>query len=283
MTVNLVTDSTSYIDEITQKNLNINILPLSVHFPDESFDETEVPYEYFYNKIEKDHVIPSSSQPTLGQIYASFKEIVERGNEVLGIFLSSKMSGTYDSALSAKQMIMEEYPQARIEIMDSKTNSMALGFQVIEAAIAAQAGKMMEEVVAAACHVRERIHFYFVPASLQYLIKGGRIGGASAIIGSLLHVRPILYVNDGMTDVFDRVRGTNNAVRRMLSLLEADAKKYGIKHLLVHHINDEKRGQELAEKLSLQYNRKVTSLPLGPVIGLHVGPGTLSIVYSTEE
>jgi len=283
MTVNLVTDSTSYIDESTQKNLNIKILPLSVHFPDESFDETDVPYEYFYNKIEKDHVIPTSSQPTLGQIYETFKEIVEHGNEVLGVFLSSKMSGTYDSALSAKQMIMEEYPQARIEIMDSKTNSMALGFQVIEAAIAAQADKIMEDVIDAACNVRDRIHFYFVPASLQYLIKGGRIGGASAIIGSLLQVRPILYVNDGMTDVFDRVRGTSNAIKRMLSLLETDAQKYGLKHLLVHHINAEKQGQELANKLSQQYNRVVPSLPLGPVIGLHVGPGTLSIVYSTEK
>ncbi len=283
MTVNLVTDSTSYIDATTQKDLNIKILPLSVHFPDESFDETDVPYDYFYNKIEKEHIIPSSSQPTLGQIYETFKEIIERGNEVLGIFLSSKMSGTYDSALSAKQMIIEEYPQARIEIMDSKTNSMALGFQVVEAAIAAQAGKLMEEVIATAYHIRDRIHFYFVPASLQYLIKGGRIGGASAIIGSLLHIRPILYVNDGMTDVFDRVRGTNNAIKRMLSLLEADAQKFGLKHLLVHHINAEKQGQELADKLSLQYNRKVISLPLGPVIGLHVGPGTLSIVYSTEK
>lgn len=283
MTISLVTDSTSYIDETTQKDLNIKVLPLSVHFPDESFDETDIPYEYFYSKIEKDNVIPSSSQPTLGQIYESFKEIIEHGNEVLGVFLSSKMSGTYDSALSAKNLLLEEYPQARIEIMDSKTNSMALGLQVIEAAIAAQAGKIMEEVVEVVSQIRDRIHFYFVPASLKYLIKGGRIGGASAIIGSFLHVRPILYVNDGMTDVFDRVRGTNNAIKHMLSLLEADAQKYGLKHLLVHHINDEIRGLELAEKLSLKYNRSVSALPLGPVIGLHVGPGTLAIVYSTER
>lgn len=282
MTVNLVTDSTSYIDSVTQESLNIKIVPLSVHFPDESFDETDISYDYFYNKIEKDNVIPSSSQPTPGQIYEVFKEIVARGDEVLGIFISSKMSGTYDTALSARQMIWEEYPQARIEIMDSKTNSMAMGLQVIEAAIAAQAGQIMEEVIAVACHIQERIRFYFVPASLQYLIKGGRIGGASAIIGSLLQIRPILYVNDGMTDVFDRVRGTSKALKRMLSLLEADAQNNGLKHLLVHHINDEKRGQELADKLSQQYGRIVPALPLGPVIGLHVGPGTLSIVYSTE-
>ena len=178
MTVNLVTDSTSYIDEVTQKNLNIKIVPLSVHFPDESYDETDVSYDYFYNKIETDHVIPSSSQPTPGQIYEVFKEIVARGDKVLGIFLSSKMSGTYDTALSARQMILEEYPEACIEIMDSKTNSMAMGLQVIEAATAAQAGQIMKEVIAAACHIRERIRLYFVTDSLKYLIKVGRIGGA---------------------------------------------------------------------------------------------------------
>ncbi len=283
MAVKLVTDSTSYIDQTTQAQLDIKLVHLSVNFPDESFDETTVAYDYFYQKIEKDGHIPTSSQPTLGAIYEAFKEIVKQGNEVLGIFLSAKMSGTYDSALSAKKMVLEEYPQASIEIMDSKTNSMALGLQVIEAAIAAQAGKLMDEVLETAHYYRERVHFYFVPATLQYLIKGGRIGGASAIIGSLLQIRPILYVNDGMTDVFDRVRGTAKAVKRMLQILEDDAKKYGLKHLLVHHINDEIRGQELADHLSQLYKRPVQLLPLGPVIGCHVGPGTVAIVYTTEN
>lgn len=141
MAVKLVTDSTAYIDQKTQKDLDIKIVHLSVHFPDESFDETMVPYDYFYQKIEKDKVIPTSSQPTLKEIYDAFKEIILRGEEVLGIFLSAKMSGTYDSALNAKQMLLEEYPKARIEVLDSKNNCMALGIQVIEAAMAAKSGK----------------------------------------------------------------------------------------------------------------------------------------------
>lgn len=283
MTVRLVTDSTSYIDANIQKELNIKTVHLSVHFPNESFEETARPYEYIYTKIAADNIIPTSSQPALGQIYAVFREIVARGEEVLGIFLSSQMSGTYDSALSARQMVMEEYPQARIEVFDSKTNCMALGIHVIEAALVAKAGKKMEEVVETARHISEKIRFYFVPASLEYLIKGGRIGGASALIGNLLQIRPILYVNDGMTDVFERVRGTRKAINRMLSILNEDAKKYGLKHLLVHHINADKQGGELAGILSRQYDRKVPALPIGPVIGLHVGPGTLAIVYCTEN
>ncbi|MEA1960723.1 MAG: DegV family protein [Bacillota bacterium] len=254
MTVKLVTDSTSYIDENIQADLQIKTLHLSVHFPEESWDETLVPYDYFYSKIERDDVIPTSSQPALGEMYEAFKEIVARGEEVLGIFLSSKMSGTYQTALHAKQMILEEFPKARIEIMDSKINCMAMGLQVIEAAMDANAGEKMEEVMDTARHIMERVHFYFVPASLKYLIKGGRIGGASALIGSLLHIRPILYVNNGATDVFHKVRGTQKAVKHMLSQLNRDAKHYGIKHLLVHHISNEKQGQELAQILSQQYN-----------------------------
>ncbi|MGE5380427.1 MAG: DegV family protein, partial [Methylocystaceae bacterium] len=253
MAVKLITDSTSYIDAATQQDLDIKIISLSVHFPDESFEETQVDYDYFYNKIERDNVIPTSSQPSPASLYTAIKGIVDQGDDVLGVFISAKMSGTYDTALSAKNMVLEENPQARIEIIDSKTNCMSMGLQIVEAALAAKAGKTMDELLAIVQQISNRVRFYFVPASLQYLIRGGRIGGASALIGSLLQIRPILFVNDGMTDVFDRVRGTRKAVNRMLQKLDDDVKKYGIKHLLVHHISDEEQGWELAEHLSHKY------------------------------
>lgn len=281
MAIKLLTDSTSYIDKDMQEELDIQIVNLSVNFPDESFDETTVPYDYYYDKIEKNKTIPTSSQPAPGQIYNAFKRIVSSGDEVLAIFLSSKMSGTYSSALSVKRQILKEYPQSRIEILDSMTNCMALGLQVIEAAKTAKTGTM-EEVIKTAQYIKDHVRFYFVPASLEYLIKGGRIGGASALIGSLLQIRPILYVNEGMTDVRDRVRGNRSAIKRMLNLLQEDAKNFGLKHLFVHHINSYKTGQELADRLNQQYHIKVPSLPIGPVIGSHVGPA-IGIVYCTEK
>ena len=283
MAVKIITDSTSYISADVKKDLDIKTVHLSVHFPDESFDETTVDYDYFYKKIETDNIIPTSSQPSLGQIYNAFKDVVEKGEEVLGIFISAKMSNTYDTALSAKKMIKDKYPQASIEIIDSRTNCMAMGVQVIEAAMAAAAGKRMDEITATVNGIMRKVHFYFVPASLKYLIRGGRIGGASALIGSLLKIRPILYVNNGMTDVLDKVRGTRLAVKRMLHLLNRETKRYGLKHLIVHNIHDEIRGNELAETLSKHYNREVLSLPIGPVIGSHVGPGTIGVVFSTDE
>ncbi len=283
MAVKLVTDSTSYIDSATLQELDISVVNLSVHFPDESFDETAVDYDYFYKKIMKDNTIPTSSQPPLGEICELFRSIVSRGDEVLGIFISAQMSGTHDTAESAKQMVLEEFPSARIEIMDSKTNCMALGLQVVEAARAASLGKTMEEVLEVGHTIRSKVRFYFVPASLDYLQKGGRIGGASALVGSILNIRPILFVNDGVTDVFARVRGTRRAKEKIILQLEQDAKTYGLKHLLVHHIHDPKQGEEYAEELSQLFHREVSSYSIGPVIGAHVGPGTVGIVYCTDR
>jgi len=283
MAVKLVTDSTSYIDQATRDELSISVVNLSVHFPDVSYDETHVEYEEFYKKIERDNVIPTSSQPTIGQMCEVFREIVARGDEVLGIFISSRMSGTYETALTARDIIREEYPDSRIEIMDSKTNCMALGLQVVEAARAAREGKTMEEVMAVANHIRNKVRFYFVPATLDYLIKGGRIGGAAALIGSMLKIRPILYVNNGVTDVFAKVRGTRKAVERIFAQLQDDVKAYGLKHLLVHHINDEEHGQDIAARLASFYNREVSLFSIGPVIGAHVGPGAVGVVYCTEQ
>ena len=283
MAVKLVTDSTSYIDQATRDELDIKVVNLSVHFPEVSYDETEIEYEGFYKKIEQDNVIPTSSQPTIGQICEVFRTIVAAGDEVLGIFISAQMSGTYESALTARDIIREEYPDSRIEVMDSKTNCMALGLQVIEAAWAALAGKTMEEVMAIANHVRNRVRFYFVPATLDYLIKGGRIGGAAALIGSVLQIRPILYVNNGVTDVFAKVRGTRKAVEKIFAQLHNGVKTYGLKHLLVHHINDEEHGRDIAARLASLYNREVPLLSIGPVIGAHVGPGAVGVVYCTEQ
>ena len=116
---------------------------------------------------------------------------------------------------ASQKVLLEEYPQACIEVLDSKTNCMALGLQVIEAAAAAQAGKKMEEVKQIAQDIRDKVRFYFVPATLDYLIKGGRIGGASALLGSMLKIRPILYVNDGMTDVKEK-SGNQGGYKRII-------------------------------------------------------------------
>lgn len=285
MGIKVVTDSTSYIDVESQQELDISIIPLSVHFTDESFKETEVDYDYFYNKIESTGIIPTSSQPTPGEIYDAFKTILSRGDDIVAVFISSAMSGTYNTALNIKDQLMHEFANARIEILDSRTNCMALGMQVLEAARAARADKALDKVVHAAQHTRDRVRFYFVPETLEYLKKGGRIGTASALLGSILNIHPILTVDmkKGMTHLLQKTRGTSTAIKRMLDLMEEDIKHYGLKEIAVHHINAPEKANQLRQTLQDRYGLPVSIHSIGPVIGLHTGLGTVGFVYCTDK
>lgn len=285
MSIRLLTDSTAYIGAMEQKLWDINVIPLSVHFSDESFVETEVDYDYFYRKIESTREIPTSSQPSFGQIYAVFKSLVEAGDQVLAIFISSAMSGTYQTALSVKNQLQQELPQACIEVLDSRTNCMALGLQVIAAARSIKEGQSMKEAIDAAVRIRDRVHFYFVPETLEYLKKGGRIGTASALLGTLLNIRPILTVDmkAGMTHLWGKARGTAAAVRRILKELETDTRQLGLQEIIIHHINAPGRADGLLKELSNLYTCPISICTIGPVIGLHTGLGTLGLVYTTEE
>ncbi|MGE5397289.1 MAG: DegV family protein [Chitinophagales bacterium] len=281
MGVKVLTDSTSYILPELARDLDITVIPLSVQFPDESFKETEVDFNYFYAKIKKDNVIPVSSQPSLGDITTAFENIVAKGDDVVAVFISSEMSGTYHSALTAKQIILEKYPHAAIEIIDSRTNCMALGLPVIEAARIAKAGHSLENVAEKAKHIIQRVNFCFIPAGLEYLRKGGRIGGAAALLGSILKITPILFVEKGKTAVLKKARGYRTALEDMLARVDKDFINCGLNHVVVHHIQCHARGMELAERLKEKYGFEVPVVPIGPVIGLHVGPGAIGIVYST--
>lgn len=285
MAIKVLTDSTSYIDPKTQNELGIELIPLSVNFPDESFLETEVDYDYFYKKIEKTGIIPTSSQPSLGVIMEKFREIVARGDEVLAIFISSTMSGTFATAMQAKEKVLQEFPKARIEVMDSYTNCMALGMQVVAAAREAKVGASLNKALQAAQFVRDRVRFYFVPETLEYLKKGGRIGTASALLGTILKIRPILTVDmkTGMTHLLEKTRGTTTAINRMLEMMEEDRKKYGLKEILIHHINAPEKAQNLKKLLMERYGLPVDICSIGPVIGLHTGLGTVGFVYYTEN
>ncbi|HCF51534.1 MAG TPA: fatty acid-binding protein DegV [Syntrophomonas sp.] len=283
MGIRVFTDSTSYIDEEIRRRLNIQVLQLSVHFPDESFKENEVEQSYFYRKVEQTGIIPTSSQPSQGEFLNAFRDCLSQGDAILGIFISSAMSGTCPTALAAREQLLQEYPGARVEIVDSYTNCMALGLQVISAAEVVQAGGSMEDALEAAAETRRNIHFYFVPETLEYLKKGGRIGTASALLGTILKIRPILTVDmaKGMTHLLEKTRGNAAAIRRILEMIEADHLKKGLKALIVHHINAANQGSQLRDALANKYQLPVGLCSIGPVIGLHTGLGTIGFAYCT--
>ncbi len=282
MVVRILTDSTSYIDKQTREKLDINLVPLHVSFQNESMKETEIENNLFYELMEEKG-IPISSQPSPGELFEKMENIVAGGDPLLCVFLSSEMSGTYANALKAKEMILEKYPSASIEIVDSRTNSMQLGFAAIVAARAAQEGQTLDEVRKITEDNIRRSRFLFVPENLTYLKKGGRIGGAGALIGNLLKIVPVLTVENGITNVLQKVRTKGKAITAMLEIIWHDHLNFNLQEAVVHHINCFGQARDLADKLREKLNINAPIVDIGPVIGPHVGPGALGIVYYTKK
>ena len=282
MAIKIVTDSTSYISDEYIKKYDIKLVSLNVIINGVSSREIDIENEVFYEEIKNSKEIPKSSQPIPNEMLNTFKEIVKDGDSIVGIFLSSKMSGTYSSANMIKDMILEDYPDAEIHILDSKTNCMQMGFAVIEAARTASEGKSINEVINAANHVINNSRFLFTPETLEYLKKGGRIGGAAALFGNVLQIKPILTVVNGETSVFKKVRTRKKAIEEIVKTVLEEIEAKGFGDIVVHHINCQEDGLKLAKALENKLGKKVEIQSIGPVIGVHVGPGSIGIAYYTK-
>ena len=280
MSIRIIADSTCYLPKEYIDKYNVSIVSLNVLLNGKSYRETDLENDWFYKEMSKSPSIPTSSQPSIDDFYKAIESQVKEGHDIVGIFLSSDMSGTFSTSNLVKEMILEKYPNANIVMIDSRSNCMQAGYAILEAAKAAADNKSLDEVVSIAKSVIENSKFIFVPDTLDYLKKGGRIGGAAALFGSLLQIKPILTVTDGKTTVLTKVRTKKKAIDKIIDTVMEQNLKSPIKGLIVHHINCESEGQELANKLQDKLgisNIKIQSI--GPIIGLHVGPGSIGVAY----
>lgn len=282
MAVKLITDSTADIDAKILKDLDIEVLSLYVTFNEDSIRDVDISNEEFYKRMNME-VVPISSQPPVGDMMKTMVDIVENGDDVVGVFLSSGLSGTYQSAELVKNLVLEDYPDANIAIIDSGSTSMELGYPVIEGAKLAKENKSFKEVVNKVNETILRTRFIFIPDNLDYLHKGGRIGGAGALFGNMLRITPILTVKDKKTDVLQKVRTKKRAKDALIKKLLDDNEKYKVKEVVVHHINAYDEAVQLQTDLLNEIDIPTSIGTIGPVVGLHVGPGSLGFAYLMEE
>lgn len=288
MSVKIITDSTSYIPKKIKEDLDIEVVSLNVILNGESYREVDIKNEEFYKKMEETGEIPTSSQPAISEVLEIFKNKVSNGDKIVGIFMSSEMSGTYQTANMIKDMVLEEYPEGEIEIIDSRTNCMQMGYGAIVAAREAKNGKDIQDVVLKANDTLSKSRFLFLPETLKYLKKGGRIGGAQALLGGLLKITPILTVEDGKTTIYSKVRTKKRAVETVSNKVIEEMLEKGLGEITIHHINCEDEGIALKQKIEDKLKEhgletKVLIESIGPIIGLHVGPGSIGVAYYTKN
>ncbi len=270
----IVTDSTALPSEIAKK-FDITVIPLSVIWDGESYaDGVDITPTEFYNRLAKSDTMPSTSQPPAAAFNACFKELLKQGKDVIAILISSGISGTVNSALQAKQEIGSE----RISVVDSKTAATATGLHVLAAARKAAAGGSLKEVTEVALQAQSHTDVVFAVDTLEFLHKGGRIGGAKRFLGSMLNIKPILEMKDGLIEPVDQVRTHKRALERLITLVEEKANHEKPLRLAVFHSNAPDQAQALlVEVEELLSPDEIFLAELSPAIGTHVGPGTLAI------
>lgn len=281
MAIKIITDSTAYLNQDYLNKYNIEVLSLIVNFEDESFREIDITNPKFYEKMEKEG-IPTSSQPNISEMLKKMEAIIANGDDLIGVFISSAMSGTYQSANMCKEQLLETYPDANIEIIDSKTNSMQLGYCVLEGAKASK-DKSFVEVVEIIKHTIKASRFIFIPDNLDYLHKGGRIGGAQTLFGNMFKITPILTVVDKEANVLKTVRTKKRAVKTLIEQMLLDHQKYQVLEITVHHINAINEAKALLNTLKTLIDVKIEIADIGPVIGVHVGPKAIGLAYHTKK
>ncbi|WLR50605.1 DegV family protein [Bacillus tianshenii] len=276
----VVTDSTAYLPKEIQDKYDIHICPLNVIFGQESYqEEVELTADEFYRKIKEVDELPKTSQPAFGLITETFEKLSADYDAVISVHLSSGISGTYQSAMSAGEMVED----LDVHVFDSEVSCMIQGFYAIEAAKMATEGKHPEQIMARLQEMRTNMQAYFMADDLSHLHRGGRLNGAQAFVGGLLQVKPVLHFEDKKIVPFEKIRTRKKALKRIYSLFSEDAEKKQPMKASVIHANREEEARRIKEQIESEFPHvEVILSHFGPVIGTHLGEGAMGIGWYIE-
>lgn len=280
--VRIVTDSTADIPREVAQELEIEIVPLQVKIGEESYrDGVDVDAPTFYTKILASEELPTTSQPSPQEFAQAYQKCIAEGAEaILSIHLSSALSGTYQSSILAKELLQEE--QVKIVTMDSRNATFCTGQMVIQAARAAKAGLSLEICHQAALDMRKRQAIYAYVDTLEYLQKGGRIGKASSLVGSLLNIKPIISLDEEGTVIpIDRVRGRKKAAQRLFQLLQEHYPRGSKVDVALLHGQQKEEVEKWLHTLQEMYQiYEHRFVHFGPTISSHLGPVAFGILLT---
>lgn len=276
--VAIITDGASSLTPAMGKEYGLHVVPVYVTFTDKTYKSgVDLDAAEFYRLLRASKKLPTTAQPTAQDFVDLATKLAEDVDEIIIVVVSHHMSATLQSALMAQQ----QFSTIPIHVIDSESVSLGLGMMAIAAARAAVIGQDAQQVVQLLERIKQNINIIFTVDTLEYLHKGGRIGGATAFLGSALKIKPILYVKEGRIEPLERQRTRKRAVARLLELVE---EKVGTSetHFAIMHCDAGEEARELSEQIKAKFKcAELIIAEAGSVIGTHAGPGTLGVVFYT--
>lgn len=275
--IKIIADSGCDLDLSYVNELEAHIIPLTVHIGEENYyDRVTIEPGVFYKKINEIREFPKTSQITPPVFIDEFKKFLDEGFDIIYISLSSGLSGTYQSACIAREMLGSE----KIKVIDSKGASVGYGLMVREASLMVKKGKSVEEIVDKVEFMRDRMEYIFAVGSLDMLKRGGRISTAQAVMGKLLNVKPILQFKDGVIVPYDKVRGEKGIINKMIETMKERGHDIGNQIIGLNYAGDTDICMRLRDEIAAEFGVKEFVISeIGAVIGAHVGTGTVAVFF----
>ncbi|WP_339060278.1 DegV family protein [Tepidibacillus marianensis] len=282
MAIRIFTDSSCDLPPQWIKEKGIHIVPLKISFGNETFlDRVNLSVEQFYNKMRNYHELPKTAAPSPHDYQELFEKVMEPGDDAIVISLSSALSSTYHSAKLAVQMFQEEHSDHRMEVFDSKNGSIGLGLIVFQLAKMSEEGKSFQEIIEKAPVLIKNTFTIVLLETIENAVKGGRVDRVKGMIASMLNIKVLLHVSqEGTVEILDKARGSKNALKRFLDLVEEFGGNFEEKVLAVAHSNCEEKASQVKQMLEEKYKTaKVFMTEIGPTIGTYASEGGLLISF----
>ena len=281
MAIRLVTDSTCDLPEALVKQLDVTVVPLRVTFGETTYlDGVELTKAAFYEKLAASDTLPFTSQVNPNEFVEVFEKILDEGDEVLGVFIANELSGTFQSATIAKDTLKSD----KIHLVDSRGVNAMMGLLLIEASKMIQSGKTVESILERLDLMRQNMESAIMIDTLKYLVKGGRLSKTQGAAGSLLNLKPIIEIRNGVVNTIHKARGKTKAVKCIMDWIKDNQFDLSNKTVFVINSNDPEMGLKIKETLLSQFAvKEVVDAQIGSVVGTHSGPGCGGIMFCNVD
>lgn len=282
--IRIIVDSTCDLPDEVIKKYDIKILPLRVNINGADYaDKVTINVDEVYDAMKKG-IYPKTSQPNLMDMHELFLKYVSKGDSIIFLSFSSKMSCTYQAVSSTIEELREEFPDVDMEVVDTKGGSTGSGLIALQASKLAAAGKNFKTIVKQARQLAEHVEHIFTITDLNWLVRGGRISRSSGLIGSVLNIKPILHVNNGIIEVLKKVRGKRNALDQVVEIVSERIKKFPDQIIGISHADDYETALELQKMLNEKFkDAKFMINKIGSVLGAHIGIGGVGVFFLNEK